>query len=67
MERHYKEGGKRLTPDKLDVYDAGLNVYGCSGLTLHPELEDQMPFGAILTDALLEPDRRLEGFDQGLG
>jgi len=47
---------------KLSAYEAGLGVYGRSGLILHPELGNRMSLGAILTNAALEPDGRLEGF-----
>ena len=45
---------------KLCAYEAGLGVYGRSGLILHPELGNRMILGAILTNALLEPDPPLE-------
>lgn len=48
---------------KLSAFEAGLGVYGRSGVILHPILGNRMRFGAILTDAALEPDGRLEGFD----
>jgi len=64
IERHHKGQGDRLeTPDKLCAYEAGLGVYGRSGIILHPELGNRMKLGVILTDAPLEPNRRLEGFD----
>lgn len=47
---------------KLSAYEAGLGVYGRSGLILHPELGNHMSLGAILTTAALEPDGRMEGF-----
>ena len=63
IERHHKGQGRLETPDKLCAYEAGLGVYGRSGLVLHPELGNRMKLGVILTDAPLEPDKRLEGFD----
>jgi len=48
---------------KLSAFEAGIGVYGCSGLILHPVIGNRMALGAILTDAALEPDRHLEGFD----
>ena len=48
---------------KLCAYEAGLGVYGRSGLILHPELGSRMAIGVILTDAPLLPDPKLEGFD----
>jgi epoxyqueuosine reductase QueG len=47
---------------KLCAYESGLGVYGRSGLILHPGLGNRMILGAILTDALLEPDPPLEDF-----
>lgn len=51
------------TPAKLCAYEAGLGVYGRSGLILHPELGNRMSIGILLTDAVLEPDPRLAGFE----
>ncbi|MFC1891303.1 hypothetical protein ACFLZT_02820 [Thermodesulfobacteriota bacterium] len=48
---------------KLCAYETGLGVYGRSGVILHPELGNRMILGAILTDALLVPDPRLENFN----
>jgi epoxyqueuosine reductase QueG len=48
---------------KLSAYEAGLGVYGRSGVLLHPALGNRMILGAIMTDALLEPDPRLENFN----
>ena len=47
---------------KLSAFEAGLGVYGRSGLILHPELGNRMSIGTILTDAELEPDARLTDF-----
>jgi len=47
---------------KLCAYEAGLGVYGRSGVLLHPALGNRMILGAIMTDALLAPDPRLENF-----
>ena len=48
---------------KLSAFEAGIGVYGRAGLIIHPVLGSRMRLGAILTDAVLEPDGRLEGFD----
>jgi epoxyqueuosine reductase QueG len=48
--------------DKLCAYEAGLGVYGRSGILLHPELGNRIAPGVLLTDAVLEPDGKLEGF-----
>lgn len=53
-----------LTPQlKLSAYEAGLGVYGRSGVIIHPILGNRMNLGAIMTDAALEPNLRLEGFE----
>jgi len=48
---------------KLSGYLAGLGVYGKSGLLINPVLGNRMCLGAIMTDAEMEPDKPLEGFD----
>jgi epoxyqueuosine reductase QueG len=48
---------------KLSAFEAGLGVYGRSGLIIHPVLGNRLRFGGILTDAVLEPDGVLEGFE----
>jgi epoxyqueuosine reductase QueG len=55
--------GQPMLPEKLCAYEAGLGVYGRSGLILHPELGNRTVIGAFLTDARLEPDGKLPGFD----
>ncbi len=52
---------------KLSAFEAGIGVYGRSGLILHPVLGNRLRLGVILTDAVLEPDGRLEGFDPCAG
>ena len=47
---------------KLCAYEAGIGVYGRSGVILHPELGNRMNLGALLTDAILEPDSPLKDF-----
>jgi epoxyqueuosine reductase QueG len=51
-----------MLPEKLCAYEAGLGVYGRSGLILHPELGNRTVIGAFLTDAQLEPDAKLKGY-----
>jgi epoxyqueuosine reductase QueG len=48
---------------KLAAYEAGIGVYGRSGLIIHPVIGNRIRLGAILTEAVLEPDKRLDGFD----
>ncbi len=52
---------------KLSAYEAGIGVYGRAGFILHPVLGSHLQLAAILTDAVLEPDGRLEGFDPCAG
>jgi epoxyqueuosine reductase QueG len=48
---------------KICAFEAGLGVYGRSGIILHPELGNRMSIGTILTDAEMEPDDRLKDFE----
>jgi epoxyqueuosine reductase QueG len=48
---------------KLCAFESGLGVYGRSGLILHPKLGNRMSIGVIMTDAKLEFDTRLEGYE----
>jgi epoxyqueuosine reductase QueG len=52
----------RRPQHKLSAFEAGIGVYGRSGLILHPVLGNRLRLGVILTDAVLAPDGRLEGF-----
>lgn len=53
-----------LTPQlKLSAYESGLGMYGRSGLIIHPILGNRMNLGAIMTNAALEPDVRLDRFE----
>jgi epoxyqueuosine reductase QueG len=55
------------TQSKLCAFEAGLGVYGRSGLILHPEQGNRMSIGTILTDAELEADARLGDFEPCAG
>jgi epoxyqueuosine reductase QueG len=59
--------GQPLLPEKLCAYEAGLGIYGRSGMILHPELGNRIVIGSLLTDARLEPDGKLECFDPCTG
>ena len=48
---------------KLSAFEAGIGVYGRSGVILHPVLGNRLRLGVIMTDAILEPDGRIEGYD----
>ena len=56
------EGLPALPQLKLLAFEAGVGVYGRSGLIIHPVLGNRLRLGAFLTDAVLEPDGRLDGF-----
>ena len=47
---------------KLSGCLAGLGVYGRSGLLINPVIGNRMCIGAVMTDAVLEPDSPLEDF-----
>jgi epoxyqueuosine reductase len=47
----------------LCAYEAGLGVYGRSGLILHPVLGNRITIETLLTDAVLPPDKPLKNFD----
>lgn len=44
---------------KLAAYEAGFGVYGRSGLIITPEYGPRVNIGVVVTEAALEPDRRL--------
>lgn len=46
------------TQDKLCAYEAGIGIYGRSGLILHPELGNRFAITVVYTDAELEPDKK---------
>jgi epoxyqueuosine reductase QueG len=48
---------------KLAAHEAGLGVYGRSGIIITPQHGPRVNFGAVLTDAQLEPDEKLTDFD----
>lgn len=48
---------------KLAAFEAGIGVYGRSGQIIHPVLGSRIRLGLFLTDAVLEPDNRLHGFE----
>jgi ferredoxin len=53
----------KMPQAKLSAYEAGIGVYGRSGIIIHPVLGNRLSIGIIPTDAVLEPDGRLEGFE----
>jgi len=59
--------GQPQLPEKQCAYEAGLGVYGRSGLIIHPELGNRIVTGALLTDEQLEPDSKLENYDPCTG
>lgn len=58
VERFDKTAVKPTLQLKLCAFEAGLGVYGRSGLILHTELGNGMVLGAFLTDAVMSPDGR---------
>ncbi len=44
---------------KLSAVEAGLSVYGRSGITLHPVLGNRFRIGILMTGAVMEPDQPL--------
>ena len=70
---HYTQGSDIPAAKRIQValqmcrpecaFEAGLGVYGRSGLILHPRLGNRMSIGTILTDAEIEPDGRLNDFE----
>jgi ferredoxin len=55
--------GQPMLPEKLCAYEAGLGIYGRSGLILHPQLGNRLVIGALLTDAPLASDGKLHTAD----
>ena len=66
IEKHEKED-EPLPLAKLCAYEAGLGVYGKSGLILHPELGNRIGLGVLLTDAELPADDKLVDFRPCIG
>lgn len=48
---------------KLAAYEAGLGVFGRSGLIITPEYGPRIYLGVVLTDSLIESDRPLKNFN----
>ena len=53
---------KETIQKKLYANESGLGVYGRSGVILNPVLGNRICIGAILTDAVLEPDQPLKDY-----
>lgn len=45
---------------KLVAHEAGIGAYGKSGLIVTPEYGPRVNIGVVVTDAVLEPDRKLD-------
>jgi epoxyqueuosine reductase QueG len=45
---------------KLAAHEAGIGVYGKCGLIITPEYGPRVNIGVVLTDAILEPDKKLD-------
>ena len=48
---------------KLAAHEAGLGIYGRCGIIITPKYGPRVNFGAVLTDANLEPDKKLTHFN----
>jgi len=48
---------------KVAAYEAGIGVFGRPGIVITPEYGPRVNLGLVLTDADLEPDERMKGFD----
>lgn len=48
---------------KLAAYEAGIGVFGRPSTIITPEFGPRVNLGVLLTDAVLEPDGLLEGFN----
>jgi len=48
---------------KLAAYEAGLGVYGRCGIIITPKYGPRVNFRVVLTDANLEPDKKLTDFN----
>jgi epoxyqueuosine reductase QueG len=67
LEHHGHRAGHGAVQEKLCCHEAGIGVYGRSGLIIHPVLGNRFYPGVVLTDAEFEPDARLAGFDPCAG
>jgi len=45
---------------KLAAYEAGIGVYGRPGIIVTPEFGPRVNLGVVVTDAVLEPDEKLD-------
>jgi len=45
---------------KLAAYEAGIGVYGKPGVVITPEYGPRVNIGVVVTDAVLEPDKKLD-------
>jgi epoxyqueuosine reductase QueG len=62
--RGYVDEKNRIAPMsyKLAAYEAGIGVFGRPSIILTPEYGPRINIGAVLTNALLKPDKRTENF-----
>lgn len=47
---------------KLAAYEAGIGVFGRPSIIVTPECGPRVNLGVVLTDAVLTPDKQMEGF-----
>jgi len=59
------DGENKIAPMsfKLAAYEAGIGVFGRPSTIITPEYGPRANLGVILTNAVLEPDERIEGFN----
>jgi epoxyqueuosine reductase QueG len=60
---HGHQVGQGYVQEKLCAHEAGIGVYGRSGLILHPVLGNRISPGVLQTDAEFEPDPKLNGYE----
>lgn len=52
-----------LLSNKLAAYEAGIGVFGRPSTIITPEYGPRVNLGVVLTDAVLQPDGKMEGFE----
>jgi len=65
MPNAYVDEKKKIAPlsYKLAAYEAGIGVFGRPGILITPEYGPRVNLGVVLTNARLEPDERMRGFN----
>ena len=65
VSREYADEKNRIArmSFKLAAYEAGIGVFGRPSIIIMPEYGPRVNLGVVLTDAVLEPDGRMKGFN----